>query len=99
MHLSPLRRRVSDSQILVLRPLVTALAPTLPNRFVVPFRHAWRFQDEPPTMTFEETLSRALGHRFAFAAIGADFEALEVGRFEGFDLNKPRGSGGVEAEG
>jgi hypothetical protein len=85
IHASPLRRHVGDAQILVLRPLVTALAPTVPNRFTAPMRHAWRFDDEPPAMTFEETLSRALGHRFSFAAVGAEWEALGVGRVETID--------------
>jgi hypothetical protein len=40
-------------------------------------------------MTFEETISRALGHRFGFAAIGAEFEALGVGRFERFEPHGP----------
>ena len=82
IHLNPFRVRSAEHVILVLRPLVTALAPTVPNRFVAPFRHSWRPQDEPPAMTFEETLTRALSHRFGFYAIGAEFEAWGVGRFD-----------------
>ncbi|HJZ80956.1 MAG TPA: hypothetical protein VKD91_11440 [Pyrinomonadaceae bacterium] len=66
--------------VLVLRPLITANASGVPNRFVNPFRHAWRFPEEPPTLTFEETLSRALGHFCSFASRGGDQEGFGIGR-------------------
>lgn len=88
IHLNPFRVQSAEHMILVLRPLVTALAPTVPNRFVAPFRHSWRPQDEPSAMTFEETLTRALSHRFGFIAIGAEFEAWGLGRFDTGDADE-----------
>lgn len=70
----------SPINILLLRPLVTANSSWVPNRFVNLLRHAWRFRDEPTTLTFEETLSRALGHRCSFASKGGDVEGFGIGR-------------------
>ena len=74
-------RTVTPLSTLILRPLVTANSSWLPNRFSNPLKHAWRFRDEPPTLTFEETLSRALGHRCSFTSKGAEEEGFGIGRF------------------
>jgi hypothetical protein len=74
-------RTASPFSTLILRPLVTANSSWLPNRFSNPLKHAWRFRVEPPTLTFEETLSRALGHRCSFTSKGGEEEGFGIGRF------------------
>lgn len=78
--LSPIRPAAGLFNVLVLRPLLTANSAAVPNRFVNLLQHAWRFRDEPATLTFEETLSRALGHLCSFTSRGGDIEGFGVGR-------------------
>jgi hypothetical protein len=72
--------RETRGSVLFLRPLTTARAMTLENRFTHPERFAVRFDPEPARLTLETALYRALAEHLSFWSIAGHADGTGASR-------------------